>query len=378
MLRVCTWNIKGGHSPIKRKKVLLALKREGVDIALLQETHFTDAEHLKLQQCDFVYVFSSAFTTKSWGVAILIKKSVPFKVIECVKDTHGRFVLVKAMIYGVEFAILNVYLPPGHPINFLVEMMTKLAGLPQENIIWGGDFNCLANHLIDRLPIGSLHVPKKSKQVFDLFEEVGFVDVWKKLHSAGKEFTFYSNPHKWHTHNDYLFLPKVILKQVASCKVGHIAISDHAAVHLNFAPKNAKIQQKYWRMNPLILKDAKFAEYFRAEFKHFLVVNSPTGSSPSLLWDTVKAFCRGLIISYTSSKKRRIPEQQNILERRLSFAEKEYAKHPSQSRLGELNAIRLIFYWHRMPRTKSNMLSRSCSNMEINQVNIFSTLQKHT
>lgn len=244
------------------------------------------------------------------------------------------------MIYGVGFAILNVYLIPGHPINFLIEMMTKLAGLPQENIIIGGDFNCLANPLIDRLPIGSLHVPQKSKQVFDLFEEVGFVDVWRKLHPAGKEFTFYSNPHKCHTRIDYLFLPKVILKQVVSCKIGHIAISDHAAVYLNFAPKNAKIQQKYWQMNPLILKDAKFVEYFRAEFKHFLAVSSPTASSPSLLWDTVKEFCEGLVISYTSSKIRRIAEQQNILERRLSFAEKEYAKHPYQSRLGELNAIR--------------------------------------
>lgn len=121
MLRVCTWNIKGGHSPIKRKKVLLALKKEGVDIALLQETHLNDAEHLKLQQCGFEHVFFSSFTSKSQGVAILLKRSVPFKVIECVKDTHGRYVFVKASIYGEEFAILNVYLPPCHPTTFLAE-----------------------------------------------------------------------------------------------------------------------------------------------------------------------------------------------------------------------------------------------------------------
>lgn len=183
MLKVCTWNIRGSHSKIKRKKVLSALRKEGVDIALLQETHLNDAEHLKLQQ----HVFFSSFTSKSRGVAILIKKSVPFKVIECIKDTHGRYVLLKATICGEELAILNVYFPPGHPITFLAEVMTKLAGLPLESIIVGGDFNCLKNPLIDRLPIGSHSVSKKTKEVFDLFEKVGFVDVWRKLHSAGKE-----------------------------------------------------------------------------------------------------------------------------------------------------------------------------------------------
>uniref|UniRef100_A0A3Q3G8L9 Reverse transcriptase domain-containing protein n=1 Tax=Kryptolebias marmoratus TaxID=37003 RepID=A0A3Q3G8L9_KRYMA len=340
MLRICTWNIKGSHSPIKRRKVLQALKKEGVDIALLQETHLNDSEHLKLQQCGFEHVFFSSFTNKSRGVAILVKNSVPFKVIDCTKDENGRYVLVRAMINGEEFAILNVYFPPGHPINFLTGIMAKLMDLSLENVIVGGDFNCLKNPLIDRLPISPLSISGKSKQIFDLFEEAGFVDVWRKLHPAGKEYTFYSNPHKCHTRIDYFFLPKITLGQVASCKIGHIVISDHAAVYLNYTVKNAKTQSNHWRLNPSILKDEKFVEYFRTEFKQFLAINSPSASSPSLLWDTAKAFSRGLILSYMCSKKRRIAEQQNILERKLKLAEEEYIKKPSQSKLGELNAIR--------------------------------------
>lgn len=205
MLKVCTWNIKGSHSPIKRKKVLLALKKEGVDIALLQETHLNDTEHLKLQQCGFEHVFFSSFSSKSRGVAILIKKSVPLKITEYLKDTQGRYVLIRAIINGEEFAILNVYFPPGHPSNFLAEVITKLIGLPIENIIVGGDLNCMMNPLIDRLPSGSSPTTKRAKEVADLFEEAGFVDVWRKLHPAGKEYTFYSNPHKCHTYR--LFLP---------------------------------------------------------------------------------------------------------------------------------------------------------------------------
>lgn len=47
-LRLCTWNVRGVHNPIKRRKILTFLKKEHIDIALLQETHLDDAEHLKL------------------------------------------------------------------------------------------------------------------------------------------------------------------------------------------------------------------------------------------------------------------------------------------------------------------------------------------
>lgn len=46
-LRLCTWNVRGVHSPIKRRKILTFLKKENIDIALLQETHLDDVEHLK-------------------------------------------------------------------------------------------------------------------------------------------------------------------------------------------------------------------------------------------------------------------------------------------------------------------------------------------
>lgn len=33
-LRICTWNIKGIHNPIKRKKVLSYIRKEKIGIAL--------------------------------------------------------------------------------------------------------------------------------------------------------------------------------------------------------------------------------------------------------------------------------------------------------------------------------------------------------
>lgn len=49
-IKLCTWNVRGIHHPVKRKKILTSFKKEGVEIALLQETHLEDQEHLKLKR----------------------------------------------------------------------------------------------------------------------------------------------------------------------------------------------------------------------------------------------------------------------------------------------------------------------------------------
>lgn len=137
-LKICSWNVNGIHTPIKRRKVLTYLKKEGVHIALLQETHLDDTEHLKLQQGGFGQPCFSSFTSRSRGVAILFQKNLPFKVEQCIKDKNGRYIIVKGELYGEMFAILNVYYPPGHPSDFLATAFSELADLNIRNTFVGG------------------------------------------------------------------------------------------------------------------------------------------------------------------------------------------------------------------------------------------------
>ena len=52
-IKVLAYNVNGLGNPIKRSKVIAKLKREGVEVALLQETHLTEQEHQKLQRWKF-------------------------------------------------------------------------------------------------------------------------------------------------------------------------------------------------------------------------------------------------------------------------------------------------------------------------------------
>ena len=52
---------------MKRKKVLTSLKKEGVEIALLQETHSKDLEHLKLKRVWVGQTFFPSYTSNNRG-----------------------------------------------------------------------------------------------------------------------------------------------------------------------------------------------------------------------------------------------------------------------------------------------------------------------
>lgn len=338
-LKICSWNVNGIHTPIKRRKVLTYLKKEGVHIALLQETHLDDTEHLKLQQGGFGQPCFSSFTSRSRGVVILFQKNLPFKVEQCIKDKNGRYIIVKGELYGEMFAILNVYYPPGHPSDFLATAFSELADLNIRNTFVGGDLNCHLNPCMDKFPVGKTF-SHHAKFINGLCEDLDYIDVWRAQHPADREYTFFSKVHKCHTRIDYFFIPNILLQSVTCSSIGSAVISDHAAVFIQYQIRNPAPQTRFWRFNPFILADHKFVSYFSEEFQSFLSINSASTNDPSLLWETSKAFARGLIISYVSSKRRRQAEQRKILESKLKVSEREYIARPSPTRLKEVSALR--------------------------------------
>uniref|UniRef100_A0A3B3YI25 Reverse transcriptase domain-containing protein n=1 Tax=Poecilia mexicana TaxID=48701 RepID=A0A3B3YI25_9TELE len=338
-LNMCSRNVNGINTPIKQRKVLNYLKREQIHIALLQETHLDSIEHLKLAQGGFGQVFFSSFSSRSRGTAILISRHLPFKPTDCIKDEGGRYVIVRGVLYGEEIAILNIYFPPGHPGDFMITAFTKLVNLNINNSFVGGDFNCHLNPIMDKSPQGSLGLLRQAKTLIALCEELDYVDVWRTQHMVNKEFTFFSKVHSCYTRIDYFFVPNSILSSIMSSSIGNIVISDHAAVLINCKIGNLCPQNKRWHLDSSIFYDQKCITYFIEEFKQFLAINIPSTDNSSLLWETSKAYSRGLITSYTSYKRHRQTEQQKILESKLKLAEENYIKKPSTHKLKEITAL---------------------------------------
>ena len=62
------------------------------------------------------------------------------------------------------------------------------------------------------------------------------------------------------------------------------------------------------------------------ELEMFIQVNDNEDTDPSNLWETTKAFLRGIIISYCATKKKRKLEEQRRLEIQLHEAELEHKR----------------------------------------------------
>lgn len=88
ILKVVTWNINGSHNPVKHRRCLAYLKGKNVDVAFLQETHFTELE--TMWKRDWVgNIVHSSYSRKRNGVVILFKKHLNIDLLKLCKDHQG-------------------------------------------------------------------------------------------------------------------------------------------------------------------------------------------------------------------------------------------------------------------------------------------------
>lgn len=135
-------NLRHLHGRIKISKVLTRLHKENIDVASLQEPHLSDGEHLNLTHNKWVgQIHFSSFTKSSRGVAILISKSIPFRVTDSFKDKHGRYIIIKGTLNAEEISLLNIYYPPNYSSEFLTKAFLEFKDRTSGWCIIGGDFN---------------------------------------------------------------------------------------------------------------------------------------------------------------------------------------------------------------------------------------------
>uniref|UniRef100_A0A672PVM5 Uncharacterized protein n=1 Tax=Sinocyclocheilus grahami TaxID=75366 RepID=A0A672PVM5_SINGR len=104
-----SWNVRGLNSPVKRVKVYALLKKLGAQFNTLKRQQSLALKSLATKFS--IKVYQSKFSTKARGVAIIIKKSVPFIHKQTIKDRNGRYLVVCGEINSLPITLVNVYGP---------------------------------------------------------------------------------------------------------------------------------------------------------------------------------------------------------------------------------------------------------------------------
>ena len=155
-------------------------------------------------------------------------------------------------------------------------------------------------------------------------------DIWRYTHPKTKEYSFVSPVHNSFTRIDYFIVFMTMVHRVSSCEYLPWVMSDHAPISMVMFPKDNVEKLYRWRVNPALLHNPEFDKYITSHIKLFIETNSETAPSPSNLWEALKAYLRGQIISFSSHRKKEYWKELELLEAEIKSLEKEHLKTSSE------------------------------------------------
>lgn len=171
-LKIYSCNVKGLNSLRKRWMALKEFKSSGADVVMVQETHFRPGGSFKFSSKLFPTVYMASDPSGKAGVAILIKRSCPLRVISSILDPHGRFVLLDCAHLNTPFTLANIYAPNQGQISFLTQVFEKCKTFSHPFTIVGGDFNVCMSPIRDRYALFQQSPPLQALKLSSSFRKL--------------------------------------------------------------------------------------------------------------------------------------------------------------------------------------------------------------
>ncbi|XP_058255028.1 uncharacterized protein LOC131359291 [Hemibagrus wyckioides] len=224
-LHFVSWNTNG----IKKKfqKLLMSLSNLHADVAFIQETH-VEIEDDILKDVEGWRSYFTVYSSKSKGVAILIRDSVQFEYICHDEDYSGGYIVLFCNLYGELFTLVNVYNHKADK-NVLGRLKEYLMETAEGLLVVGGDFNTVLHPSFDRRSSTFKLSPLRAF-LEDFTVSLNLRDTWSYKHPTLDGFTRHQNDS--HSRIDMFFLPEHKMERVANINVANEDaelqdISDH-------------------------------------------------------------------------------------------------------------------------------------------------------
>lgn len=81
-------------------------------------------------------------------------------------------------------------------------------------------------------------------------------------------------------------------------------ISDHAPVIMRMKDISTQESKKMWRLNEDLLQDEEIEKNIKKELEKYFIQNESPEVSEATIWESHKAYIRGILISVGSKKKK--------------------------------------------------------------------------
>lgn len=320
-------NVQGMNSPQKRVKIFKYLKQQKIDIACLQETHFSTTSCPKYFAAHYPQVFLANASTKHRGVLIAISKTVPFICSKQIADPNGRYLILQGTVQDNEVTIMSYYAPNTNPGPFLSHVCSLLRPHQRGTLLLAGDSNVTLNPSLDKYPLDHKPPSAAAKSFSQSLQNCDLIHIWREFHPLSRDYTHYSHPHHSHSRIDHMFVLRKHLPLVESISILTAPWSDHDPILTVCHSLLSKPQLSPWVMNDSLLSYREILADIQDASVEYFKINTGSVSSPVTLWEAYKAVLRGHFIRIASRRQKERAKARHDLKLKFEAATKVF-KHP--------------------------------------------------
>lgn len=170
---------------------------------------------------------------------------------------------------------------------------------------------------------------QKQSALQHFLQNANLIDTWRLFNPGEKSSTQYSHVHGSFSRIDHLLIPPSLIKKMDNADITEISITDHTLITLSLKMDQERTKNKMWKF-PTLKNNTLFHTYLKESWEEFITNNNLYKYSPTLLWESSKAYMRGRIIAYTTAYKRKIKYASQEAVKPLQIKQQECKNNPSQ------------------------------------------------
>ena len=179
-LKLATSNVRGLRDPSKCARMLGELKNLRVDVAGVQETHFTCGADYRMLGSDF-NVFS-AYGSRTSVATLLLGRTLDADVDVVFAGDGGRLVVADVAVKSFKFRLVAVYAP--NIVAERVSFFRRLAPFLDDTkrLVLMGDWNEILDPKIDKVGRGASRLGRCESCLVGLMTRHNLVDRFRLDH----------------------------------------------------------------------------------------------------------------------------------------------------------------------------------------------------
>ena len=99
--------------------------------------------------------------------------------------------MVSGLLYHKPVVSVKIYAPNWDDDKFMSKIISLIPDLNSQQLIIGGDLNCMMNLALDRSNSKFTNHSQKAKLLTVFMDQIGGVDPWRFLFPQSKSFSFF-------------------------------------------------------------------------------------------------------------------------------------------------------------------------------------------